>query len=136
MCHCYTDRIYLLIHILNAYFNEVSLKMWKMNNGLILFDIIAMFDSHPSNDSDSVRNTIWWVPKFYFKVITHVSCMFWIEQGLKFSPFFPKLMGLGTHSSKIHGFPGTHGTHPNKATVWISCHNQNAVFEFSISSHV
>ena len=27
-------------------------------------------------------------------------------------------MGSGTHSLKIDGFPGTHGTHANGATVW------------------
>ena len=26
-------------------------------------------------------------------------------------------MGSGTHSQKIDGFPGTHGTHANGATV-------------------
>ena len=27
-------------------------------------------------------------------------------------------MGSGTHGSKIHGFPGTHETHANGATVY------------------
>ena len=28
-------------------------------------------------------------------------------------------MGSGTHSSKIDGFPGTHGTHANGATEYV-----------------
>ena len=34
-----------------------------------------------------------------------------------FQFFLPKLMGSGTHCLKIDGFPGTHGTHANGATV-------------------
>ena len=34
-----------------------------------------------------------------------------------FQFFLPKLMGSGTHCLKIDGFPGTHGTHTNGATV-------------------
>ena len=36
-----------------------------------------------------------------------------------FGLLFSKLMGSGTHCSKIDGFLGTHGTHVNGATVVI-----------------
>ena len=55
-----------------------------------------------------------------------------INQGLKlptllvlickrvnFSPFFRKLMCSWTNCSKIDGFPGSHGTHANGATVVV-----------------
>ena len=42
-----------------------------------------------------------------------ISFLILIEKRANFSPFFQKLMGSGTHLSKIDGFPGTHGTHAN-----------------------
>ena len=66
-------------------------------------------------DSGSVRNLNWWVPNCYFKV--PISCSFSTEEWVNL--FYPKLMGSGTHCSKIDGYPGTHGTHANKATEFI-----------------
>ena len=42
------------------------------------------------------------------KFPTTIFCLFWTEKGANYSPFFPKLMGSGTHCSKIDGFPGPH----------------------------
>ena len=49
------------------------------------------------------------------KFPTLISCLFWTKKRVKYSPFFPNLMGSGTHWSKIDGFPGTHGIHANGA---------------------
>ena len=49
-----------------------------------------------------------------------ISCLFWTEKRANYCPFFPKLMGSGTHCSKIDGFQGTHVTHANGAIVsWL-----------------
>ena len=55
--------------------------------------------------------------KCYSKFQAPITCSFSSEIWVHFGCFFPKLMGSGTHCSKIDGFPGTHGTHANGATA-------------------
>ena len=44
-------------------------------------------------------------------------CLAWFKlKRVNLTPFFPKLMGSGTHCSEIDGFLGTRGTHTNGAT--------------------
>ena len=50
------------------------------------------------------------------KLSIPISSLLYTKKRVEFSPFFPKLMGSGTHCSKIDGFLGTHGTHANGAT--------------------
>ena len=45
------------------------------------------------------------------QLTTPISCLFWTEKRVNFSPFFPELIGSGTQSSKINRFLGTHLTH-------------------------
>ena len=40
-------------------------------------------------------------------------------------------MGSGTHCSKIDGFPGTHGTHANGATVTVEVFSKPVIFKVS-----
>ena len=44
--------------------------------------------------------------------------------------FIPKFVGSGTHYLKFCGFPGTHGTHTNGATVMALKNMQ--LFEFEL----
>ena len=45
-----------------------------------------------------------------------ISSLLYTEKWVEFIAFFPKLMGSGTHCSKIDEFPWTHGTYTNGAT--------------------
>ena len=49
------------------------------------------------------------------KLPTSRSCLFLTDKRVNFSPFFSKLMGSATHSSKIDGFHGSHGALANGA---------------------
>ena len=40
-----------------------------------------------------------------------------LKRGVNFGTFSPKLMGSGSHCSKIDEFPGTHA---NGATIWMT----------------
>ena len=55
--------------------------------------------------SGSVRYSNRWVPKAISGTSSPISCSFCTEKGVNFGPLSPKLMGSGTHYSKIDGFP-------------------------------
>ena len=80
---------------------------------------------------DSGSDWNWWVPNCYFKV--PISCSFSAEDWANSSLSFLKLMGSGTHCSKIDGFPGTYGTHTSEATDRAKCGRPN-VWHTYISS--
>ena len=62
---------------------------------------------YPIDDTGSVMKSNWWVPKYYFKVLTPISYLFWTEKRVEFRSSFPILVGSITHCSKIDGFQRT-----------------------------
>ena len=97
---------------------------------IVIFQEVQNHCCFTTTCSGSVRILNWWVPKCWFKVLNSqalfLAC-FELKRGqiivLSFQnwwvpdPIGQKLMGSGTHWSKIDGFPGTHGTHANGATA-------------------
>ena len=56
--------------------------------------------------------------KMLLEVPNSKFLLIFIKIWVHFSCSFQKLMGSGTHCSKIDGFPGTRGTHANGANAY------------------
>ena len=87
--------------------------------------------------SGFIRNLNWWVPKYYSKGLP--KSRFSLKSELIFVLFFQNREP--TYCQKINGFTGVHGTHANRATIFLitsahQCHDNFVSYENNCQLHL